>query len=362
MKSRIERGWWVCQLIPRYLEYVKILPNGAILVGKNIVIDGHAKRPLRIITHVHADHIIDLEDSIRECKEIIATKITLDLLEALQYVNSNLLPIFKVKKRPLDYCERYLYENEEIYLLPVDHIPGAAQVRVELKSEKVSIGYTGDFKLTQKTEIMRDLDVLIIEATYGHPSYRRSYKESVNSLLADLVKEGLKRYKRVYIYAYHGKIQEAMIVLREYGLTEPYIVPSRVYNATKILEEKYQFNIGNYYKDTEVLKLKNAEGIVFFKHFNSAKHRRLDGKALHIVLTGRILAEPFKKLDDYTYAVSLSDHGDFDDLVNYVVYANPKLVVIDGSRRGYAEILREHLVEKGFYTIVLPERKGEEHR
>lgn len=352
----------MCQLVPKYLEHVKILPSGAILVGKNIVIDGHAKRSLRIITHIHADHIVDLDYSIRECREIIATKITLDLLEALEYVNSNLLPIFRVKKKPLNYCECYSHENEEICLLPVDHIPGAAQVRVELKNEKVSIGYTGDFKLTRKTAIMRDLDVLIIEATYGHPSYRRSYKDSVNSLLADLVKEGLKKYKRVYIYAYHGKIQEAMIILREYGLTEPYIVPSRVYNATKILEERYQFNIGNYYKDTEVLRLKNTEGVVVFKHFNSARYRRLNGKALHIVLTGRILAEPFKRLDDYTYAISLSDHGDFDDLINYVLEANPKLVVIDGSRKGYAEILREHLVERGFYTIVLPERKGEDYQ
>lgn len=345
--------------ITEYLKHVGISPRGAILVGRNIVIDGHAKRPIRVITHIHADHIVDLDKSIRECSEIVATEITLDLLEALNYIDSQLLPIFRVKKKPIDYHECHLYEGEEVCFVPADHIPGATQVSIELKDKKIRVGYTGDFKLTHKTEIMRNLDVLVIEATYGHPACRRPYKDAVNSLLVEFVSEGLKTYKRVYIYAYHGKIQEVMLTLREHGLKAPYVVPSRVYKAVKLLEEKYNFNISNYYRDLEAPRIKSCEGIVFFKHFNSARYRKLDGEALHIVLTGRVFTDLFRKLDDYTYVVSFSDHGDFDDLVNYVVKANPRLVVIDGSRGGFAESLKEHLIERGFHAVILPRGKGE---
>ncbi len=348
--------------VTEYLKYVEIKPSGAILIGRKIVIDGHVKRPVRVITHIHADHIIELDKSIRECREIVATEITLDILEALDYVDSQLLPLFRVKKRPLNYHECRSYNDEEVCSIPVDHIPGAMQVSVELKEKKIRIGYTGDFKLTHKTEIMKDLDVLIIEATYGHPFYRRPYKNSINSLLTEFVYEGLSRYKRIYIYAYHGKMQEVMLILREQGILVPYIVPGKVYKAVKLLEEKYGFNIGNYYKDVEVQEMKNnREGVIVFKHFNSAKYRKLDGSALHIVLTGRTLVEPFRKIDDYTYMVSFSDHADFDDLINYVVNANPKLVVIDGSRGGYAESLKNHLVKLGFSAIIMPKNNtGEE--
>jgi putative mRNA 3-end processing factor len=340
----------------KYLKNIEILPRGAILVGKNIVVDGHAKRPVRVITHIHADHIVDLDKSIRECSEIVATGITLDLLEALNYVDSRLLTVFRAKRRAVGYHECRLYNSEEVCLIPVDHIPGAAQVSVEIRDEKIKVGYTGDFKLTPKTEIMKGLDVLIIEATYGHPVYRRPFKDSINSLLVDFISEGLKTYKKVYIYAYHGKIQEVMLTLREHGVQAPYVVPNRVFEALKLLEERYNFSIGSYYKDSEAARIRSSEGVVFFKHFNSARFRKLDGKALHIVLTGRVLAEePFKKLDDYTYVITLSDHGDFDDLVNYVIKADPRLVVIDGSRGGFAESLKEHLVERGFNAIVLPE-------
>lgn len=345
----------MCALLAEYLKYIEIRPSGAILIGRNFVVDGHAERPVRVVTHAHADHVVDINASVRECKEIVATEITLDLIEVLGYIESRSLPLFRVKRKPIDYYECRSYGNEKLCAIPADHIPGAMQVIVEIVDKNIRIGYTGDFKLTSKTEIMKDLDVLVIEATYGHPAYKRPYKDSVSALLADFVYEGLRVYKRVHIYAYHGKMEEVMVALRERGVTAPYIVTSKVYNVLKLLEQKYGFKIGNYYKEVEMWRFKNSsEGVVVFKHFSSARYRKLDGSALHIVLTGRISTEPYKKLDDYTYVISFSDHGDFDDLVTYAIKANPKLVVIDGSRGGYAKSLKEYLAKRGFNVIILP--------
>lgn len=334
-----------------YLKYVNITQNGAILLGKNFVVDGFSERPVRVITHAHSDHLLGLEESIIYSNWIVASPITLDLVEALGYVRRELAPLLRLKGRALGYHEIFRADGEVCSLLRVDHIPGASQVLVRLESRGISVGYTGDFKLTENTEIMENVNALVIEATYSDPAFIRNNKDAAPRILADLVSEGLSKYKRVHIYAYHGKIQEAMSILRESGIDAPFILPDRIYHATKLLESKYGYKYGNYYRSRSFVK---ADKLIFFEHFNSAKFRKFDGRALHVVLTGRLTTEPFKKVDDYTYVVSISDHADFADLVKYVELANPDLVVIDSSRAGNAEALKAHLMSRGYCAVALP--------
>ncbi|MEM0001175.1 MAG: MBL fold metallo-hydrolase [Desulfurococcaceae archaeon] len=335
-----------------YLKHVNVLSNGAVIIGTNFSIDGFSEKPVRVITHAHADHVRDIESSLKYSKHVVASPITLDLIEALSYVSRDLSPLLKSKGVPLAYHQEFSFNGDRLEFYKSDHIPGSAQVLVKLKNGDLKVGYTGDFKLTDKTDIMEGLDVLITEATYGNPLQVRSFKESIPQILVDLVVEGLAKYRRVYIYAYHGKMQEAMTILRAGGIKSPFILPERVHKATKILEEKYGFNYGRYYRERDPVNSKN--GLIVFKHFNTAYNRRLDGSGLHIVLTGRFTKDPFVKVDDYTYVVSLSDHADFTDLIKYVELASPKLVVVDGSRSSNAEFLKAALIERGFCTTVLP--------
>lgn len=334
-----------------YLKYVNILRNGAILLGRYFTVDGFSNRPIRVITHAHSDHLCGLEESIKHSSRVIASSITLDLVEALGYVKQELAPLLRLKGQALNYHEAFVANEETCTLLKVDHIPGASQVLVKLKDRGISLGYTGDFKLTDKTEILENPNVLVIEATYSDPTFVRNYKSTVPQILADLVSEGLSKYKRVYIYAYHGKIQEAMSILRENDIGVPFVLPDKVYRATKLLECKYGYKYGEYFKERSPVK---SDRLVFFKHFNTARFRRLDNNALYIVLTGRFTNEPFKKIDDYTYVISLSDHADFADLVEYVKLANPELVIIDSSRADNTEGLRSHLLSKGYCALSLP--------
>ena len=57
--------------------------NGAILLGKNFVCDAFAKRPVRIVTHAHADHMWGLGESLLHSK-VITTPLTKELLRILQ--------------------------------------------------------------------------------------------------------------------------------------------------------------------------------------------------------------------------------------------------------------------------------------
>ncbi|MEM4527710.1 MAG: MBL fold metallo-hydrolase [Desulfurococcaceae archaeon] len=332
------------------LNRVKIEENGAILLGKNIVVDGFAKRPYRVITHVHMDHVLGIEESIFVSRKIIGNPITLELIEALGYVPSQYLTIYRNKKLPLDYNTPYIVDNERIMLIPSDHIPGSAQVFVE--NDHVRLGYTGDFKLNEKTQVMRDLDVLVIEATYGNPRHRRPFKSLVPDIFVDLVKEGLSNYDKIYIYGYYGKIQEAMMILRSSGINVDFMVPEKIYNMTKILE-KYGYRIGNYYKEKDH-KANKSEKMIVFKHFCNAKYRKLSGDSLHVVLSGREFNEPLRKIDEYTYLVALSDHADFSELIEYIDISSPAIVVIDGYRSTDPWGLRDHLLKKGVCSVVMP--------
>lgn len=336
----------------RYLKHVNISWNGSIEFGVNFEIDGYAGKPVRVVTHAHADHLCELGNSIKTSKYIIASPETLDIIEYLGYVEKSLLHLMKTKAIALKYYEQFKINNETCTLLPADHIPGSAQVVVKIENENITLGYTGDFKLTSKTDIIQNPSVLVIESTYGHPLHVRPYKSFVSQILVDLVLEGLHKYKRVYIYAYHGKIQEAMEILRDSGIAVPFILPSKIYELTLLLEKKYNYRIGNYYR--EDLANFTGKGIIIFKHFNVAKRRKLDGSALHIILTGKFVNEPFRKIDEHTYVVSLSDHADFNELVEYVEKSNPELVVLDRSRSENAEMLGSFLSQKGFCAIAMP--------
>ncbi|MGB9827284.1 exonuclease [Thermosphaera chiliense] len=330
------------------LKHVNILENGAILLGENISVDGHGGRRIRVVTHAHSDHVNQLSDSVRESEIILATPVTIEMIELLGYVGRSLRTLFKMKAKALEYNQVFSTGVEKVTLLPADHIVGSAQVMVEYKGYR--LGYTGDFKLTKKTAVMKNLDVLVIEATYGNPTHRRPFKDSVPGILYELVNYGLSYYGQVFIYGYHGKVQEAMKILREKGVSEPFVLTEKIYEITKALE-KYGFRIANVFKEGPGRRFERS---VVFKHMMSASRRRLDGSALHIVLSGWEFREPFRRVDDYTYLVALSDHSDFDDLVQYVETAKPGLVVVDASRNGDPQGLASSLREKGYCTVTLP--------
>uniref|UniRef100_A0A7C4D7U7 Exonuclease n=1 Tax=Staphylothermus marinus TaxID=2280 RepID=A0A7C4D7U7_STAMA len=321
----------------------------AILIGRNFEVDGFCKRNIRIITHAHADHVIGLNKSIMYSKHIVSTPATYELVSELGYVNNSLKPVYRTKSILLDYFNRIDFDGEILEFYPVEHIIGSTQVRV--LTDNYVIGYTSDFKLTKNTFIMKDLDVLIIEATYGDPVWRRPFKNDVIEYAIDILNEGLKKYGRVVVYGYYGKLQEFMKIIRDRGIDTPFLMNDKIYSITRIVE-KYGWRIGNFYRLT--FNTKYFDKYIVFEHMNKAKYRRIEGSVMNFVLTGREFEEPVRKIDEYTWLIALSDHADFDELINYVEISQPKLVIIDNSRDGYPYSLARELEKRGWKAIVMP--------
>ena len=183
------------------------------------------------------------------------------------------------------------------------------------------IGYTGDLLIDNNIIWPRadkmDVDILIIEATYGHyktkfPPRRKIYKQILN-----WAERMLKKYDRVFFYAYPlGKPQElTKIFYKEYKV--PISVNEKIALYNRIVE-KYGIHLGKY----EV----SEEGPIVLKSISDIKTSvvRAGKSAVHAILTGRL--ELFKKMMALynVYGFPMSSHSDPYSLIDYIDEIGPR--------------------------------------
>jgi putative mRNA 3-end processing factor len=333
------------------LEKASINRRGAILLGKYVACDAFEEsKPLRVVTHAHADHMVGLQQSLKKCEKVLMTKATKDLIDVLRG------PLFLMggSVETVDYGKPLHYGGERLTFFKADHILGAAQVLVE-DEEGVRLVYTGDFRI-DGTPVL-EADVLVMEATYGVSACKRSFSEDVKSLLVSLVEVGLKD-GRVYVFGYHGKLQEVMQILYEAGVRVPFVVPERVFHVSKVYEQ-HGVRLGRltFLRDEKDIELfKGNSPCVVFHHMGS--RGKVGEGFLRIYVSGWEFGSPCRMIADKEYVVALSDHSDFDGLMEYVRLSKPKFVVTDNFRIGYAEALAREINKRfRISAVALPKMK-----
>ncbi len=330
------------------LEKATVTENGAVLLGKYVACDAFDPfRPLRVVTHAHADHTVGLKRSMKSCEKIVMTPATKDLINAMNGPRLHM----ESKVETLDYGGTIHYDDEKITLFRSDHILGAAQVLVEDASGK-RIVFTGDFRLDD-TPILES-DVLVMEATYGSPRCRRTFAGDLRSMLVAMVEKGLK-HGPVYVFGYHGKLQEVMQILYNAGVRVPSVVPEKVLHVSKACE-KHGMKMGRlmHCEEEEGRELLEHHGsCLAFYHMGSRNH--VDRTAFRIYVSGWQFSEPCREIADNEYVVALSDHSDFDGLNEYVKGSQPKLVITDNYRVGHAETMAAEIRRRyGIPAVALP--------
>lgn len=325
-----------------------VTPRGAVLLGETVACDAYDdKRQLRIVTHAHADHLAGLRSSLRKCKTVLMTKATKDLIEVLE--GPGALKGGHVKT--LDYGKTFRFEDEKITLVYADHIMGAAQVLVE-DANGGRVAYTGDFRI-DGTPVL-ECDRLVLEATYGSPSCRRSFNVDVRELLVSMVEKQL-RHGAVYVFGYHGKLQEVMQILHGADVTVPFVMPERVYGLSKVCES-HGMRLGCLTLSTQPeareLLSENLPCVAFY-HMNSRGTVGLD--AHRICVSGWEFHSPCRQVGRKEHVVALSDHSDFDGLIEYVRRCKPKEVVTDNYRVSHGEVLAREIRRRlGISAVAMP--------
>jgi putative mRNA 3-end processing factor len=335
-------------------ERARVTKSGAVLLGGSVACDAFdGSRPLRIVTHAHADHLGGLRSSLRFCEKVLMTKATRDLAETL---NESLKLKDVAAVKTLEYGKATKYGDEKISLIKADHILGAAQVLVE-DAGGIRIAYTGDFRIDGTPVV--ECDVLVVEATYGSPSCRRCFDVDVRELLVSMIEKRL-RGGAVYVFGYHGKLQEVMQLLRDADVSVPFVMPERVYHVTKVCEQ-HGMRLGCLSLSTDKEGHELLDGnlpCVAFYHMNSRQHVGL--RNARICVSGWEFHSPCRQIGDREHLVALSDHSDFDGLIEYVKRSKAKQVITDNYRVSHGDILAKEISKRlGVSAVAMPRSAGQ---
>ncbi len=330
-------------------EKALVSQHGAILLGDSVACDAFEEvRPLRVVTHAHADHLAGLRRSLKSCDKVMMTSATRDLIGV---VNGS-MSLDNGTVKLLDYGEPFEYGDEQITLLKADHILGAAQVLVE-NSMGNRVAYTGDFRV-DGTEPLMDCDTLVVEATYGSPWFKRAFKVNIKELLVSMVEEKL-RQGTVYVFGYYGKLQEVMQILRRADVCVPFVMPERVFHVSEICEA-HGMQVGDFTlstaKEGKELLDKDLPCVAFY-HMNT--RQKVGLRSSRICVSGWEFRSPCRQIGEKEHLVALSDHSDFNGLLDYVERSKPKRVVTDNYRVNHGVTLAKEISKRlGIPAIAMP--------
>lgn len=270
----------------------------------NISLDGCGREDC-FVSHAHSDH----SAAIRKNKRILASDETLALAGCKGAMKPKL-------------------DGVKLKLLNSGHILGSRQLMVEHDGERFV--YTGDFKLhdslTLKGAEVEQCDVLVMESTYGSPEMVFPEREFVYSSIGRWVENSLRSGVIVVLGGYPiGKAQELVKLLNEYAGIAP-VVESSVEKACKVYEQ-FGLKLDRIPVRTEEAEevMKGSFVAVTPPAVATRKFCRSIGgiygrKVVCAIATGWALryACPSDR------AFPLSDHADFNQLIEYVERSQPK--------------------------------------
>ncbi len=147
----------------------------------------------------------------------------------------------------------------------------------------------------------------------------------------------------VYVLGYYGKLQEALAIFSKVDLGVSLILQEKAFKMTKLCQ-KHGLKFGTYFSAShpEAQKLiQGKEGFVGLYHIMA--ERGLSKDVTRISLSGWEFEQAVRKLNSNEYMVALSDHADFEELLEYVRESRPKLVITDNYRVGDAPALAREI-------------------
>lgn len=318
---------------------MKISLDNGILIQNNqhkLLLDPSKKtagndKTLVGISHAHSDHIKKHE------------AVTLSTPETADLMNAN---EFAEKRK---YGKPFEFDGMTIIQRNANHILGSSQFEISDSNE--TIVYTGDFRMNESKMLGKcevpECDTLIVESTYGVPSFKFPNFNDVYSEVEKWTKHTLKKGNNVVFGAYAlGKSQEAIHMLNEMGFV-PVVHPkvaefSRIYN--------------NHGKNLEFVESGTDEGnkllanrfvsimpsnLINYDYLKAM--REVTGhKVSASLLTGWGMRFSFQSKGIERVFI-LSDHADYYQIMDYVEKSKAKKVY---TVHGYENELAKNITEK----------------
>ncbi len=296
--------------------------------GTDLFLDSRRPRPRCFVSHAHSDHL-GLHD------EAIATAATAALAEYRIGIRG---------VRALPYRTDHQYDADTtLRLLPAGHVYGSAMIRV--RRPEGSLLYTGDFKLRESLTVeateTEPADVLVMESTYGLPFFRFPPRQRVVEELIDRVTAAMRAGRQPIVMGYSlGKAQEITRVLTDAGLP---VTAHGAVHAMNAVYARFGVPLGptRRYAPADFhgrAALPLEERGVLVAPPNVARGgfvTRFDDPC-RIVMTGWALLKNAHYRYGADHALPMSDHADFDELLELVDRVRPKKIF---THHGYREFV-----------------------
>lgn len=298
-------------------------PRGIYLPEADLWLDPHHGKARAFVSHAHSDHVA--RHGLTVCSEI--THKLMVARKAAKKAGAVISPAFG---------EVLEWEGWELRLLPAGHIVGSAMLHLTRTADGATLLYTGDYKLRQGLSAARcellQADTLIMECTFGLPTYRFPPLEQVREALWRFVKEAIASEKIPVLLGYSlGKAQELLRLL--HGIDAPVMVHPSVAQMTEVVRD----HVGEL-PDWRLFDASEATGHVLV--FPPGGKLELDHTRTAMI-SGWALQSGAK----YRYGVDemfpLSDHADHPELHETVELVKPRRIyLVHGFTREFAAELR----------------------
>lgn len=310
--------------------------HGLKITALDLAIDYCRRQPRGFVSHAHADHMARHELA-------FCTPETAALYRArLGERRTRLMPLGE----PLE------WHGHRLTTHPAGHCLGSAMLRVE--SATGSMLYTGDFKLRPSATAVPAnpprADVLVMESTYGDPRYRLPPRDEVIEQLVRTVNLVLSSGRTPVVQAYvMGKAQEVTRILTQHGI--PVLQHPLVHLISEIYEQQ-GCPLGNYRCYGSEYVAGHAVIVPPFRQ-QAAPLRNL-GRTSTIVVTGWAHAPRGRQACGADFAVPLSDHADYNELLECIERVGPRIIYCTHGPESFVDDLRG----RGFDARPLASLRG----
>lgn len=300
--------------------------NGLFLTRAGLGVDVRRRQPRGFVSHAHADHIARHELA-------LATPTTARLYQ------HRLGRHHRVLEMP--FGESLEFGSTRLTAIPAGHCFGSAMLLAE--EDGRSLLYTGDFKLgesaTAEPAELPHADILVMESTFGLPRYRLPPRREVIEELLHIVRTALAQEATPVVHAYPlGKSQEVTRILTDAGIRV--LQHPAIYEVSRIYEQ-CGMPLGNYDvypSKPSPFPLPPSAIVTLPRGMNSFRLAGL-GRTVTIAPTGWAVDARTKYRWGVDHALPLSDHADYDQLLETVERVAPQEIYCTHGPAEFADLL-----------------------
>jgi putative mRNA 3-end processing factor len=296
---------------------------GLFLTLAQLGVDVRRRQPRCFVSHAHTDHIARHE-------------LALATPETARLYRHRLGPRCRVLE--MSYRQPIEFGGLWLTALPAGHCLGSAMLLANDGNR--TLLYTGDFKLdasvTAEAAELPRADILIMESTFGRPQYRLPPREQVVERLLKIVFAALADGITPVVHAYPlGKSQEVTKLLTLNGV--PVLQHRVIYEVSRVYEQ-CGIDLGDY----ALFHGQPLAGHAVVTLPRTAREFRLPrlGTTVSIAVTGWAMDESTKYRLGIDHALPLSDHADYDQLIETVQRVEPGEVFCTHGPAEFADDLR----------------------